>query len=495
MADGGTADAKGGARPRFIHLRVHSAYSLLEGALQVGKVIDHATADDEPAIAITDTNNLFGALEFAQKASKAGIQPIAGCQLAVSFGDAAGDQPRGRGPAPDLSPIVLIASTEDGYANLVRLVSRAYLETPPGDPVHVETDWLEGLSAGIIALTGGPHGPIGRALSDDHGERARSRLLRLKHLFGDRLYVELQRHGAFDRTLEARQIELAYAHDLPLVATNEAFFRKREDFEAHDALLAIADGSLLSNDDRRRLTPDHYLKTQDEMAALFADLPEALENTVEIAMRCSYFPQTRKPDPAALHGRSGRSAKRRLQPRPRRWRVRRVRGWKSVSGAAALPRVYTEEDYRERLETEIGIITRMKFPGYFLIVSDFIKWAKSEGHSGRAGPRLGCGLAGRLCADHHRHRSVALLASVRALPQSRPRVDARLRHRLLPGPARRGDPLRAGQIRPRPGRPDHHLRNAAGARRAARRGPRARNALRPGRPALASWCRKTRPIR
>src|SRR5690606_2345936 len=192
-------------------------------------------------------------------------------------------------------PIVLIAATEAGYANLVKLVSRAYLETPVGEPPHVQAVWLQGAAEGLICLSGGPRGPIGMALRQDRQDIAEQRLLVLKEIYGDHLYVELERLAGYDRLVEAATVELAYAHDLPLVATNEAFFPAREDYDAHDALIAIAEGSVIAVDNRRRLTPDNYLKSQAEMAALFADLPEALDNTVEIARRCSYYPQTRKP--------------------------------------------------------------------------------------------------------------------------------------------------------------------------------------------------------
>lgn len=225
------------ARP-FIHLRVHSAYSLLEGALQLGPIVGHAIKDQSPAIAVTDTNNLFGALEFAQKAVKDGVQPIMGSQIDLAFSGESNDGQRDRRKqGPDLRPVVLIAATEAGYANLVRLISRAYLETPSGEPVHVTTDMVAEVAEGVICLTGGPRGPIGAALRDDRKDLAETRLLTLKALFGDRLYVELERMAGYDRGIEHGTIELAYRHDLPLVATNEAFFSSREDFEAHDALI------------------------------------------------------------------------------------------------------------------------------------------------------------------------------------------------------------------------------------------------------------------
>ncbi|MEO3387496.1 DNA polymerase III subunit alpha [Mesorhizobium sp. CAU 1741] len=393
----GTPAPKPAARA-FVHLRVHSQYSLLEGALPLGKVIGHAIKDRAPAIAVTDTNNLFGALEFAQKASKDGVQPIVGVQLDVLFADAAGEEQRhngGRRQGPQTHQLVLIAATQQGYANLVRLVSRAYLDVPTGFATMVEAAWLAPLAEGIICLTGGENGPVGAAVRSDHRAQAEERLLFLKDVFGDRLYVELQRWHGYDKGVEAAMIDLAYAHDLPLVATNEAFFPTADDYEAHDALLAIAEGSVVAVDDRRRLTPDHHLKSQAEMTALFADLPEAIDSTVEIARRCSYFPQTRDPilprftgadaaDPvAALQAEADELAR-----QAREGLARRLAAHGPTSG-------YSEDDYRERLEFEIGIITRMKFPGYFLIVADFIQWAKAQDIP--VGPGRGSG-AGSLVA-------------------------------------------------------------------------------------------------
>jgi DNA polymerase-3 subunit alpha len=389
--------APAGAPPfrPFIHLRVHSALSLLEGALPVGKIVGHAVRDEAPAIAVTDTNNLFAALEFAQKASKEGIQPIVGCQLDVDFGDTAEQGgPGHKRNGPEVHPLVLIAATEAGYANLVRLVSRAYLDVAPGEPTHVAAGWVEELADGIICLTGGPRGPVGAALKADHAALAATRLVRLKAAFGDRLYVELERLEGYDRALEAAMIALAYEHGLPLVATNEAFFLEAEDFEAHDALMAIAEGTVIAEDKRRRLAPGNHLRTQAEMAALFSDLPEALDNTVEIAMRCSYYPQTRNPilprftgatdDPAAAEKAEAEELRRQAHE-----------GLAARIERLGMTPGYTREQYGERLEYELGVIERMKFPGYFLIVADFIKWAKA--HDIPVGPGRGSG-AGSLVA-------------------------------------------------------------------------------------------------
>ncbi|MHC1549182.1 DNA polymerase III subunit alpha [Phyllobacterium sp. K27] len=396
MADGHVSISNAGKRPLcFVHLRVHSAYSLLEGALQVPKVIDLAVASQAPAIAITDTNNLFGALEFAQKASKAGLQPIIGCQMDIAFHDQTEESRNvNRREALGLAPLVLLAATEEGYANLVRLVSRAYLETPAGDPVHIASSWLAGKTDGIIVLSGGPDGAIAAAIKDDRIDRARQRLLVLKSLFGDRLYVELQRHRGYDKSIEAAQVDLAYELALPLVATNDVFFSKSADYEAHDALLAIASGSLLSIDDRRRLSPDHYLKSEDEMVQLFADLPEAIENTVEIAMRCSYYPKNRAPILPRFTGESD-DPDAALAAEAEELARQAREGLEQRIATVGLAGAHTREEYAERLEYEISVITRMKYPGYFLIVSDFIKWAKA--HDIPVGPGRGSG-AGSLVA-------------------------------------------------------------------------------------------------
>jgi DNA polymerase-3 subunit alpha len=382
----------------FVHLRVHSAYSLLEGALPLKKIVAHAVKDGAPAIAVADTSNLFGALEFAQYATKDGVQPIIACQLEVVF---EGEQPQssrtgGRANGGrERAAVVLIAATEAGYANLVRLVSRAYLETAANEGPHIRDGWMAERADGILCLTGGEGGPIGRPLKADRHALAEERLLKLGRIYGDRLYVELQRPAGYDRLVEAATIELAYRHDLPLVATNEAFFPGREDYEAHDALIAIAEGTVIGDDNRRRLTPDNHLRSQAEMTALFADLPEAIDHTVEIAMRCSYYPKNRSPilprfttgssdDPQAAEREESEELKRQARE-----------GLAMRLATIGLAEGYTREHYAERLEYELGIIERMKYPGYFLIVSDFIKWAKA--HDIPVGPGRGSG-AGSLVA-------------------------------------------------------------------------------------------------
>jgi DNA polymerase-3 subunit alpha len=375
------------ADPGFVHLHVHSSYSLLQGALPIARLAELAKADRQPALALTDTDNMFGALEFSEKMVGGGIQPIVGCALAIDFGD---QEMRPGGPSPERSHIVLLAAREDGYRSLMRLNSRAFLESPSHERPHAKIAWLEGATDGLIALTGGPGGPLDKAIVAGQGALAQARCDTLVRLFGDRLYIELQRHGD-DRPAEAALLEMAYAHGIPIVATNEPFFAKREDHEAHDALICIAEGKLIADSERPQLSPDYRFKTRTEMATLFADLPEALASTVEIARRCAFRPTMRAPIlPRFSIGESGEAVDEaaELRRQAEEGLARRLRLYGLAPGR-------TEEDYRERLAFELGVIEKMKYPGYFLIVADFIQWAKSQGIP--VGPGRGSG-AGSLVA-------------------------------------------------------------------------------------------------
>src|SRR5712672_365846 len=378
----------------FVHLHVHSAYSLLKGSIKIQKLAELAKADRQPALALTDTDNMFGALEFSDKMAGYGIQPIIGCELAVDFGD---QDPAARNAlAAGPSRIVLLASRERGYRSLMRLNSRAFLETPVHQVPHIKLEWLEGDSEDLIALTGGPDGPISLALHGDHTALAATRCDRLAGLFGVRLYVELQRHN-FDRErrVETGLIDLAYAKGLPLVATNEPYFAANDDYEAHDALLCIAGGKLIAETDREQLTPDHRFKTRAEMAVLFADVPEALASTIEIAERCSFRPVTRKPILPRFTVGAGTNAVEAESDEAAELRRQAEEGLSQRLRVHGLSQGTSEEDYHARLAFEIDVITRMNYAGYFLIVADFIKWAKAEGIP--VGPGRGSG-AGSLVA-------------------------------------------------------------------------------------------------
>ncbi len=375
----------------FVHLRVHSSFSLLEGALSVGKLAKLAGHDRMPAVAITDTNNLFAALEFSEKLKGEGIQPIVGLTLGLDCGDRAVDprRPNLQGVKPR---IAVLAASEEGYRNLMALTTRAFMDSPDPADAAVTFAVLEAHAGGLIALTGGPGGPVDQAFREGQGDLARTRLDRLQAAFGDRLYVELQRHGLDEeKAVEPDLIEEAYRRGLPLVATNQCYFASLGDYESHDALIAIAEGRILSDPERRRLTPEHRFKTQAEMVALFADLPEAVASTVEIARRCHYRPKTRKPILPTFTEEAGGVALDEAAALARQAREGLDRRLAAHGPAPGL----TEKDYRDRLDFELSIIERMKFPGYFLIVSDFIKWAKA--HDIPVGPGRGSG-AGSLVA-------------------------------------------------------------------------------------------------
>jgi DNA polymerase-3 subunit alpha len=363
--------------PRFVHLRLHSAYSLLEGAIRVKDVPKLCKADRMPAVAITDTGNLFGALEFSEILAGAGIQPIIGVTLPVML-DETGEP--GRGARRDLSgTLALLAKDEAGYENLMKLSSRAFLGPEAGDFPHVPLDLVAELSDGLICLTGGPAGVVNRLLVNGQRPAAEALLGQLKSVFGDRLYVELQRHGLdAERQAETPLIDMAYEMELPLVATNEPYFAKEEEFEAHDAMICIAEGAYVTQAARRRLTPDHRFKTQDEMVALFDDLPEAIENTIEIARRCAYRPRTRKPILPTFSADVSEADE-----------LRRQAEEGLTARLAESETVASEEEYRARLRFELDVIIKMDFPGYFLIVADFIKWAKAQGIP--VGPGRGSG--------------------------------------------------------------------------------------------------------
>ncbi|WP_375465222.1 DNA polymerase III subunit alpha [uncultured Methylobacterium sp.] len=385
----------------FVHLHVHSSYSLLEGALKVADIVKAAAGDRQPALALTDTNNLFGALEFSEKAAGAGVQPIPGMQISVAF--EAGD-PAGRGgPMPSL---VVLAQDEAGYGNLLRLASRAHFDNPLGEAARVSVEALADSAAGLIVLTGGPTGPLDAALRAGRPDLAAARVERLRSIFGEaHLYVEVQRHGLDDeRRVEAELLRMADRLGLSPVAANEPFFARADDYDAHDALLAIADGRLVSDERRRRLTPRHGFKTRGEMAELFADLPDALQASVEIALRCACRVRTRKPilpnfsrvaaQGAAADAAGGPAAIVALSE-PDQLRRQAEAGLDERLARHGPAEGFTEQTYRDRLAFELDVIVNMQFPGYFLIVSDFITWAKA--HDIPVGPGRGSG-AGSLVA-------------------------------------------------------------------------------------------------
>jgi DNA polymerase III subunit alpha len=392
VAERGSSDG-----PGFVHLHVHSSYSLLEGAIPLGKLLELAAGDGQPALAVTDRNNLFGALEFSEKAAAKGIQPIMGAKLAIDFADEADPKNRLGNEIP--GHLVLLAKDETGFANLIRLVSKAHLESGDKgkyDLPHVDLDDLRQLNQGLIVLSGGPEGPVNRLLPIGHDRAAIARIEAIAAIFDDRFYIELQRHHATSHQLQAESFLVgeAYRLGLPLVATNQPFFPAREDFEAHDALICIAESTVIVVDDRRKLTQEHYFKSRSEMLALFADIPEALQNSVEIARRCAYRPLKRAPILPRFTGDFG-NIKESDKPESDELKEQARAGLASRLQLFSMAPGFEAEDYEKRLEEELAIIEQMGFPGYFLIVADFIKWAKAKEIP--VGPGRGSG-AGSLVA-------------------------------------------------------------------------------------------------
>ena len=350
----------------FVHLRMRSPYSMLEGALKIDETAKRAVRYRQPALAITDTNNLCGALEFCEKVTSEGVQPIIGVTLTI---DLEGKKQPGQIHKDPDGTLVLLAQNEKGYGNLMDLSSAAFLEIDPTGVPHVKASRVEGWTEGVIALTGGQDGVLNQLIKAGRPAEAEAWLLRLKALFPDRLYIELQRHTPEESALtEGTLIDLAYEHGLPLVGTNEPYFLDPDMHEAHDVLLAMNEGSYVLEKDRRRLSLQHYFKSSEEMISLFIDLPEAIENTLHIAQRCAY----RVPKHAPMLPSFGDGTDSEDEILTQQARAGLEKRLEKIELAD------TREAYFDRLDFELDVIKNMGFPGYFLIVADFIRWAKDQ---------------------------------------------------------------------------------------------------------------------
>jgi len=372
----------------FVHLRLHTEFSVVDGTNRIDEVVRAAAADGQPALAITDLGNLFGAIKFYKEARAQGVKPLIGAEIVV---EGLG------GDAGALSRMVLLVQGQQGYLNLCELLARAWTGNIVKAQAVVRLDWLKELSDGLILLSGAQAGPVGQALVRGDARRAADLALELASIFPHRFYLELQRAGRADDEVQVvGAVQLAARLNLPVVATHPVQFHARDDFEAHEARVCIAEGEILENPRRvRRFTPEQYFKTSAQMRSLFADVPSALANTVEIARRCSLTLVLGKPQlpnfpippvngqvlsvedyfrHVSFEGLEERL--RHMYPDPSRREAERPR-------------------YVERLEFELATILKMGFPGYFLIVGDFIQWAKTHGCP--VGPGRGSG-AGSLVA-------------------------------------------------------------------------------------------------
>ena len=369
--------------PRFVHLRLHTEFSVSDGLVRVSEAVDRARAAGMPALGLTDLSNTFGWIKFYRAARGAGVKPVFGCDVWVSN---AADRNRP-------SRLLLLVQHREGYRRLCELLSRAYQENPHRGRAEIDPDWLAEGTDGLIALSGGDAGNVAQALLDDKPDAARAAAEAWAALFPGRYYLELQRFGQphTERLIDGL-LDIGVALNLPAVATHPIQFLAADDFKAHEARVCIAEGMMLGDPRRpRAFTAEQYFKSPDEMAELFADLPEALQNSIEIAKRCnltlelgkSRLPDFPTPDGMGLDD------------------YIRQRSYEGL--AERMAHLYPDEaaraaklpEYTERLEFELGTIIQMGFPGYFLIVSDFINWAKHNGVP--VGPGRGSG-AGSLVA-------------------------------------------------------------------------------------------------
>ncbi len=382
--------------PKFVHLRVHSAYSLSEGAILVPKLIHYMHDNNIPAIAITDTANLFCGKALSKYASDEGVKPILGTQFFLRNPDA-DDLLKSKGRVIEPDKIIILVMNETGYKNLMHLMKRSYLDNPPkGERAQLKMSDLEELNEGLICLTGGWEGQVGRLLLENRREEAEAHIVKLHEIFGNRLYMEISRIGLEqEKKTEDTFVDWAYKYNIPLVATNEAYFMNAEMYEAHDALICIAEGEYVANENRRKFSPNNRLRSSEEMIELFKDLPEAIENTVNIAMRCNFISQKVQPLLPIFECPGGRTQDEFITEEAYKGLNERMKVHVYYEGMTPEEKKEIDERYYARLEYELSVIKKMGFPGYFLIVSDFIRWSK--GHGVPVGPGRGSG-AGSIVA-------------------------------------------------------------------------------------------------
>mgnify|MGYP002882541089 FL=1 len=350
----------------FIHLRLHSSYSLLKGAIRPEELPALCKEASMPAVGITDSGNLFGALEISELLIRNGVQPLIGCEF--KFNVDSEDQAR----ESDYSTLVLLAQSEEGYLNLLKLSSHYFLRAN-NSVLALDSVQVENHAEGLIALCGGTKGSLGLNILKKNINAANVAANWFKKIFGDRFYIEIQRHGSGNNVRTKEQeltenalLQLAYKNEIPIVATNDVHFRDRDTFEAQDVLLCIAQNAYVDQEtEREKLTPEHYLKSSEEMRDLFEDLPEAFDNTLEIAMRCIFRPEKRSP----ILPKFADNEREELRKQASEGLKNRIESGSLATSVA---------NYEKRLEQELDIIEKMGFPGYFLIVADFVQWAKKN---------------------------------------------------------------------------------------------------------------------
>lgn len=382
--------------PKFVHLRVHTAYSLALGAIAVPKLMHKLHDMGIPTCAITDRGNLFGGKCFSKYASDEGIKPILGAELCLHNDDSENLAiSKGRELEPDR--IILLVQNEAGYHSIMKMFRRYYLDNMEhSENPQLTMQNLRDFNDGLICLTGGYDGPVGRLICQNRNDDAEKKLLELKSIFGDRLYMELSRVGYDEeKVTEPVFLELAYKHNIPLVATNDVYFFDESMYEAHDALVCIAQSDYVANDNRRKYLPGNHWRTEDEMVNLFADIPEAVENTINIAKRCNFLSKKMEPLLPIFICPDGKTQDEFITEEAYKGLNERMKVQVYHPDMTPEERAETDRKYYERLDYELSVIKKMGFPGYFLIVSDFIRWSKTHGVP--IGPGRGSG-AGSIVA-------------------------------------------------------------------------------------------------
>ncbi len=405
VPESSVAELSAAKPPPFVHLSVHTEFSLVDSTIRI-KPLAKLVAQSMPAAAVTDRCNMFSLVKYYRAAMAAGIKPIAGVDMGI----------RGALPDGEVSRVILLVQDADGYRNLTNLVSRGYQEgQSDGSPV-VNLEWVFEANEGLIALSGGVEGDVGQALKRGHADEAFELATRWQSFFGDRYYLELCRTGKdFEEQYIVGACSIAVKTDIPVVATNDVRFLKAADFSAHETRLCIQSGYVLADTRRPKLvTEEQYLKSAAQMHELFADIPVALENSVEIAKRCNLtlklgtpvLPDFPIPEGMTETEFFYASAEEGLEIR-----------LKQLYDTNRPDFAQIREPYDARLKRELDVIAGMGFPGYFLIVADFIKWSRNNRYSRWAGTWLGCGLAGGLRSDDHRPGPTGLRSAVRAIPE------------------------------------------------------------------------------
>ncbi|MBR1398616.1 MAG: DNA polymerase III subunit alpha [Alphaproteobacteria bacterium] len=382
--------------PKFINLRVHTAYSLSLGATTVPALTKKLKALNVPACAITDRGNLFGGKAFSKYASDAGIKPILGSELCL-HNDDSDNILLSKGREQDPDRIIILVKNENGYASLMKLFRRYYMDnTEHSDIPQINMQNLQDFHDGLICLTGGYDGPIGRLILQNRRQEAEKKLLELKDIFKDNLYIEISRVGYDEeKRTESAFIDMAYKYDIPLVATNDVYFFDTDMYEAHDALVCIAQGEYVANENRRRYLPTNRWRSESEMQELFSDIPEALQNTVNIAKRCNFLSQKKEPLLPIFICPDGMTQDEFITNEAYKGLHERMMLQVYTPEMTEEEKQKTDRIYYERLDYELCVIKKMGFPGYFLIVSDFIRWSKTHGVP--IGPGRGSG-AGSIVA-------------------------------------------------------------------------------------------------